>query len=48
MELQKTKQGRAEASKSRWNTPLAIALTGLITLTGNFLFDYLRAETQPQ
>ncbi|OCP05795.1 MULTISPECIES: hypothetical protein [unclassified Ensifer] len=46
IELEKSRQERREGSRSRWSTPLAVALTGLITLTGNFIFDYLRADNQ--
>jgi hypothetical protein len=34
---------RLEEKKWRWSTPLAVALTGLITLGGNFFFDYWKA-----
>lgn len=37
-----------ETRKTRFNTPLAVALTGLITLSGNFLFDALRSEQETQ
>ena len=30
--------------RERWRTPLAVALTGLITLSGNFAFDYLKTD----
>lgn len=33
-----------EKKKWRYSTPLAVALTGLITLSGTFLFDYLGQE----
>jgi hypothetical protein len=33
-----------EERKWRWSTPLAIALTGAITVAVNFLFDYWRAN----
>jgi hypothetical protein len=36
-----------EERKWRWSTPLAVALTGLITMGGNFLFDYWKT-TQTQ
>src|SRR5262245_32321905 len=32
-----------EVRKWRWSTPLAIALTGLITIGANFGFDYWKA-----
>ena len=37
-----------ETRKSRFSTPLAVALTGLITLSGNFIFDALRSEQESQ
>ncbi len=33
-----------DARLSKWSTPVAIALTGLITIGANFLVDWLRAE----
>jgi lysozyme family protein len=33
-----------EVKKWRWSTPLAVALTGLITLGGNFLFNYMNSD----
>jgi hypothetical protein len=41
---QRTRQ--LEERKWRWSTPLAVALTGLITLGGNFFFDYLRGGAE--
>lgn len=37
-------QFQAQHRRGRWNTPLWVALTGLITLGGNFAFDYWRTE----
>ncbi|ARE38540.1 hypothetical protein RGUI_0399 [Rhodovulum sp. P5] len=34
----------AQHRRGRWSTPLAVALTGLITLSGNFAFYYWRAD----
>src|SRR5262245_37806249 len=33
-----------EVRKWRWSTPLAIALTGVITVAVNFVFDHYRAQ----
>lgn len=39
---------RDKNALAKWNTPLAVALTGLITLSGNFIFDYMRGNATTQ
>ena len=36
----KIRRLRFEESNMRWNTPLAVALGALLTITGNFIFDW--------
>ena len=39
-----TSKHAAEHARGRWTTPFWVAVTGLITLTGNFAFDYWTAR----